>query len=236
MLENHFNGIVSYDYDVEYSCEESGCCSEGICRCGRIYDEHIISPCVSELTNFFYSKMIDISKAGKRNNKINSIFYGGEEIDKYFINRILTKYKLYDPDVWSIDIVAGYYGDEIGDVRLNNTTFEIVVDACERVLNFDNLSDKVKFILTVEYGYLLNDLSKCDFESIEIDKSEIDFKDLNQNHIQNIEKSLPLIYYDENHYKLHRGVVRKSGDKYKIIDGYHRILSTNAKFKVFSTI
>jgi len=238
-LENRFNDIVLYDYETDYSCSDSGCVSEGICRCGQIYDARVTHVDIMRMSEHIYDELMHPrTKSGKRNLKIDTIFYGGEQIDIYCINRIITKYKLYHSDTWNISVVGGYYGDEIGDVYLDKITFNLIIELCEKVLSFDNLSDKIKYVLSIEYGYLLDDISNSEFNLIEIDKSDIDFSALNKNHISNIEKSLPLkynnyIFYDEK-YTLPRGVVRKFGNKYKIIDGYHRILSAgDNKFKVF---
>ena len=49
----NFQYIIDFDYNYEYSCEDSGCNSEGICRCGRIYEEKIKFVNINKLTNFF---------------------------------------------------------------------------------------------------------------------------------------------------------------------------------------
>lgn len=239
ILENRFNSIVIYNYEIEYSCSDSGCVSDWICRCGRIYDARVTHVDLIRMSEQIYDFIMNpMTKSGKRNSKIDTIFYGGRQIDIYCINRIVTKYKIFNPDVWTVGVVGGYYGDEIGDVYLDKITFNLIIELCEKVLSFDNLSDKIKYVLSIEYGYLLDDIYNSEFDLIEIDKSDIDFSALNKNYISNIEKSLPLkhnnyIFYGDD-YNLPRGIVRKFGNKYKIVDGYHRILSAgDDKFKVF---
>jgi hypothetical protein len=240
MLENRFNYIVDYDYETEYSCEDSGCSEEGICRCGRIYDVSINSVNITKLTDLIYESLVDFtSKAGKRQQKLNHLFYGGEVVDKYCINRILSHYKLYEIKNWEVDICGGYYGDEIGDVTMNDIVFKLVNSEFNKLMELETLSEKIKLVLSLEYGYLLPDLESKDFEIVNITKSDIDFKSLNQNHIRlvNVEKeSNGLNHYSSSSYHLPRGVVRKSGNQFKIIDGFHRIIGYDVanSFPVFA--
>lgn len=241
MLENRFNYIVDYDYDTEYSCEDSGCDEEGICRCGHICNVTINSVDITKLTNSIYESLVDNSKAGKRQQKLNQLFYGGEVVDKYCINRILSHYKLHNIGNWNVDVTGGYYGDEIGDVTMNGIVFNLISSECQKLMELETLSDKIKFVLSLEYGYLLPDLEKSDFEIINITKSDIDFKSLNQNHIRivNEEKELNgLSHYNSSSYHLPRGVVRKFGNQFKIVDGFHRMIGYDGanSFPVFVII
>jgi hypothetical protein len=237
MLENRFNYIVDYDYETEYSCEDSGCNSEGICRCGRIYNVEVTPVDMMKLTTHIYESLVDDSKAGKRQQKLNQLFYGGEVVDKYCINRILSHYKLYESKNWEVEIEGGYYGDEIGDVTMNGIVFDLVQSECYKLMELETLSDKIKSVLSLEYGYLLPDLESANFEIIDISQSDIDFKSLNQNHIRLVKEekeSNGLNHYNSSSYDLPRGVVRKLGDNYKIVDGFHRMMASEAlNFKVF---
>jgi len=227
MLENRFNYVIDYDYEQEYSCEDSGCDQEGICRCGRIYDVTINSVDITKLTDFIYESLIDNSKAGKRQQKLNQLFYGGEVIDKYCINRIISHYKLYETRNWNVEIEGGYYGDETGDVTMSQIVFDLVHSECQKLMELETLSEKIKLVLSLEYGYLLPDLENKDFEIVNITKSDIDFKSLNQNHIRlvNEEKELNgLSHYNSSSYHLPRGVVRRFGNQFKIVDGFHRMI------------
>lgn len=238
MLENRFNDIVDYNYDTEYSCEDAGCNDEGICRCGNIYNVEITPVDMIKLTDHIYECLLDNSKAGKRQQKLNQLFYGGELIDKYCINRIISHYKLYETRHWEVEIEGGYYGDETGDVTMNQITFDLVQSECHKLMELETLSDKIKSVLILEYGYLLPDLETADFDIIEISQSDIDFKSLNQNHIKLVkeEKELNgLNHYNSSSYNLPRGVVRKFGNNYKIIDGFHRMIGYDGSksFSVF---
>ena len=220
-MRNSFQYVVDYDYDVRYSCRESGCNDEGICRCSEIYNERITNIDLISLTEHFYQNLIDVSsKSGKRNQKLNQIFFNDKDIDKYFINRILTINKLYNKDIWEIDFGPSYYGDEINDIFMRSQLFDKVIEECEMVIWFDSLSDKVKYILELEYGKVLDSLKNSDFKIDEIFKEEIDFENSNQKHLELINKK-DLSYYEDFPYIC--GIVKKVENKYKIIDGHHRL-------------
>ena len=57
MLKNDYYA-PQYDYNTEYSCEESGCHVESICRCGRIIDARVESVDLSYLTNEIYDQLL----------------------------------------------------------------------------------------------------------------------------------------------------------------------------------
>ena len=61
-LRNDFNHMVSYDYDIEYSCEESGCIEERICRCGYITNTYLKSVDVSSIVTNIYSEIFTLTK------------------------------------------------------------------------------------------------------------------------------------------------------------------------------
>jgi hypothetical protein len=224
MLENKFNytSSVEYDYNTYYSCEESGCFSEGICRCGVIENASVTNIDINKLSSYIYGEMVDLkSTSGKRENRLNEIFYGGETVDMYCIHRILSINKIYDVCKWEVGVEGGYYGQEIGDIFIDNKIFDIFKKQIEQVLEFDNLTDKIKFILELEYGFLLPELKDVEFELIEVSKDMIDLSGSNQKHIRGIS----VLPYYLSEYKLPRGVVKKSKDKFKIIDGFHRIVN-----------
>ena len=235
MLRNSYTYSVEYDSDTTYSCEESGCYEEGICRCGQISNAAVTYVDILKLTVDIYDQLVDTSSTqGKRESRLAELFYGGPEVDRYCIHRILTRHKVWDTNNWTVGVSGGYYGDEIGDISLNDIVFKQVSKDCYDMLQFSSIGDKLRFVLSLEYGYLLGDIQQADFEIVEITKDDIDFNKLNQNHINNVRKE-NLSYYRLK-YDLPRGVVRKSGTKYKIIDGFHRIISAEdgKTFRVFT--
>lgn len=228
-MKNEFLYVsgVEYDYDATYDCENSFCNEEGICRCSTIHDARVTEIDLVSLSEYFYHKLMDIgSKSGKRDSSINDILYGGKNVDLYFINRILTINKVYNTYNWEVETCGGYYGDEIENVSLSN--FEKVISECNHLLSIDNLSDKVRYILKLEYNKVLDSLKDKEFEIITINKSDINFDLSNQKHLKLINNKDLSFYKD---YPYYCGIVKRSGSKFKIIDGYHR-LSTVKKRKI----
>jgi hypothetical protein len=235
MLRNSYYS-TQYDYDTEYSCydEDSSCNQEGVCRCGYICNARVTDVNMRSVTEQIYKQFVDIdSLQGKRDARLSDIFSGGPEVDKYCINRIITHYQVWNVDNWKVNISNGYYGNEIDDVSLNDIILTQVSRDCSDMMQLSSIGDKLRLVLTLEYGYILDDIRVSDFDIISIKKDEIDFKKLNQNHIENVRKE-DLSFYSSDKYVLPRGVVRRSGDKYKIIDGFHRITASDeTTFKVF---
>jgi len=235
MLRNSYYS-TQYDYDREYSCyvdEDSYCAQDGICRCSRIYNAHVTDVDMRSMTEEIYKQFVDTdSLQGKRDARLSELFSGGPEVDKYCINRIITHYRLWNPDNWKVNVSGGYYGDEIDDVSLDDIILKQVSKDCSDMIQLSSIRDKLRFVLTLEYGYLLDDIRVSDFDIISITKEDIDFKKLNKNHIENVLKE-DLSFYSSDKYVLPRGVVRRSGDKYKIVDGFHRITAGEKTFKVF---
>jgi hypothetical protein len=237
MLKNDYYA-PQYDYNTEYSCEESGCHEEGICRCGRINDAHVESVDLSHLTIEIYDQLVPSnSKSKKRDSRISQLLYGGELIDKYCIYRILSINKVWNTDLWEVNTSGGYYGDEVDNVTLDISTLSKVSTQCSKVFEFTTLRDKLLYVIELEYGFVLDEIKDCDFELVTIYKNHIDFKKLNQNHIKNV-KMEDLSHYSEDKYDLPRGIVRGEIDNYKIIDGFHRIIASDDKkpFGVFRVI
>jgi hypothetical protein len=233
MLKLDYKYSTEYNYDTEFSCENSGCDDEGICRCGHIIDAYVKSVNLSSLTDEIYIQfMSGDKKSRKRESRISEILYGGEITDKYCIYRILSINKVFDTTFWRLNICSGYYGDEIDDVTIDALLLFKINEQCEKLFQLQTLSEKLKYVLELEYGFLLDDIKDCEFELISIYKNHIDFKKLNQNHINNVKME------DLEHYKTHllpRGIVRGDIDNYKIIDGFHRIIAADDKnpFSVF---
>lgn len=240
MLKSHYHS-PDYTYNTEYSCETHGCNEEGICRCGTIVDLEVTKIDLSYLTQEIYEQLIPSDrKSRKRDTKLSQLLYGGEVVDKYCIYRILSINKVYDPSFWEVNITGGYYGDEIDGVYLDKSVLSKIESECQKLFELESLSDKLRYVIELEYGYVLDELQDCEFELISIYKSYIDFKKLNQNHIKMV-KMEDLDHYSIDNYDLPRGIVRgdSSGwipvDNYKIVDGFHRIIAAPDKksFQVF---
>jgi hypothetical protein len=236
MLINDFvDSFIDFEYLNEYSCEKSGCEDDGICRCSSIIDINIKNIKLSQLTDIIYEYYLPVDRISrKRDLCISKILYGGESVDKYCIYRILSNNKVYIPNNWELKIVSGYYGQEISGSIMNNEIFYKIRKEIKSLFSLKKLSDKIKYTLKLEYGYLSDNIINSDFEIISIYKKDIDIESLNKNHFLNTKKE-DLSHYSRVSYNLPRGIVKKMLNGYSIIDGYHRIESINDDnlFEVF---
>lgn len=223
--------FIDHSHKTEYLCDMS-CEYEGICRCMSIVDPKVNSVDVSRLSNHIYSKMIGKDLVGKRNKKLSNLLYGGSLIDIYCINRILTKLEIWKNKNWRFIINKSYYGEDISDIKMDPSIYSKILKEIKTVLSIDDLSEKIKYVLKFEYGYLTDELKSGKFELIEINKSDIEW--VNEKNFDLTSKKVL------NHYRkfeLPRGVVKKVDDKYQIIDGQHRIYSSpNEKIQVFKLV
>lgn len=225
-LRNDFKYMVSYDYDTIYSCEESGCNEEGICRCGHITNTYLNKVDVSAIVNNIYSEIFDNSISTKRNNVINSLWGISSEIQKYTIDRILRVNKIWKPEFWNINVSGGYYGQEIDEVILIEDMVLKINSQLERAFQIDNLSERVEYLLTIENGFILDDIKDKKYHISVIDIDDIIFSNTEHKRKVVIEE---LEHYSDRNYSGIRGIVKKDGIKWKLIDGYHRLSKTENK-------
>ena len=180
-----------------------------------------------------YDEFFEQGKAANRNNAINEVLYGiGKDIDIYTIDRILRSYKIWENENWNIEVEGGYYGQEAGNVTIKESIADKIDEELWTVFSLPSLKEKIEYLLNVEYGKVLPELSNCSYESIVIDKDEVVFGV--ENHLNKVMKK-DLDFYSDKNYSGIRGIVVKSGDKWRIVDGYHRIFTTKwPKLKVLA--
>lgn len=229
MVNNFFYSFITSEYECDYSCDDYGCEDEGICRCMSIINPKVKSVDVNRLSNHIYSKVVG---RGTRSDKLSDLLYGGSLVDTYCINRILTKFKIWKSSNWRFVINPSYYGEEIVDIKIQDKLFSELLSEFDRIISIDDLSEKIKYVLKFEYGYLTDELKSGGFELVDINKSDIEW--VNEKNLDLVSKK-GLNHYRK--YELPRGVVKKVGDKYHIIDGQHRIYSSSKeKIKVFKLV
>lgn len=218
-----YNGVY-VDYSYSYDCESYGCDEEGICRCGSIHNEHVDSVDVSSIVKKIYDDFFEQGKAADRNNVINEVLYGiGKDIDIYTIDRIIRSYKIWENENWNIEVEGGYYGQEVGDVTIKESIADKIEEELLTVFSLPSLKEKIEYLLKLEYGKILPEIADSSYESIVIDKDDVIFGV--EKHLKKVMKK-DLDFYSDKNYNSIRGIVKKSGDKWQVIDGYHRIFST----------
>jgi hypothetical protein len=222
-IKFQYNGVY-VDYSYTYDCENYGCDEEGICRCGSIHNESVESVDVSLIVKKIYDEFFEEGKAANRNNTINEVLYGiGKDIDIYTIDRIIRSYKIWESENWNIEVEGGYYGQEVNDVRIKESIADKIEEELMTVFSLPSLKEKIEYLLKVEYGKILPEITDSNYESITIDKDDIIFG--TEKHLDKVMKK-DLDFYSDKNYNGIRGIVKKSGDKWRVIDGYHRIFST----------
>lgn len=225
---------VRFTTEGHSSCHEWGCIDEGICRCyiiDSINIEDVNIQTISEL--LYYSIFGKNTKQEKRNNLINSLLYQ-TDIDFFAIDRILRNRKVYLNEKWNWETINNYYGDEVKSIYLNDSVYEEISKHLDEYFSMETFTDKVNFLLKIEYGYLLEELKNKSYEVVEVDYSDIHFPQ--KNHMK---KSKLNNHYDKEIFKewFIFGFCKKVDDKYVVIDGYHRLLSAgNKKIKKIKII
>ena len=167
-IDLHYR-CVDIDYHSEYDCSNNGCDDEGICRCGTIYETEINHVDVTQMVNLIYDKLFDdTTVSGKREGKLSQLLYGiGEDINRYTIDRVLRKYKVWEPDYYTVEVCGGYYGEEIEGVFLNQNIASKIEEELNIAFSIDDLSGRVEYLLGLEYGSLLPELEHCQYEIID---------------------------------------------------------------------
>lgn len=196
-----YNDYTNFSYDTYYPCQNgSDCCDNDYCRCGKITG-------ISDI-KINYSKAIKSIYDVKKPNLVL----------QYCLDRILIINNFHDSDNWELKVEAGYYGQEVAGVSCNNSGI-----ICDELKLLEVLSDidKLKKVLELEYGYLLESIKAYNnFEIKSMDVSDIILS--NENHYKKLNQQ-SVDYY--KNYELPRAIVKLTHDKYTIIDGYHRVIS-----------
>lgn len=228
IVGTNFRYHTDYDYNDYRDCDAYGCDEEGICRCGTIEDAHVISVKIPSMVEEIHANYFDNSLATKRNNTINTILGGvTKDIDIYTIDRILRINKVYEPTNWEVQICGGYYGQEIDDILLEDSIARKVEDQLDKAFSIIGLSERVEYLLMLEYGKILPELEGLKYSIETIERDSIIFG--SDGHYKNVLKE-DLEHYSDKNYCSIRGIVISKGDKYRLIDGYHRCSKSENRF------
>lgn len=195
---------------IEYDYERSGCiCHDWPCRCTVILNTWIENININKI-------MTELLRNHFKNNDLT-------EIDLYCFDRICRVNDIWDEGSYEIEVCPGYYGEEINGVFFDNE--EMVVSEFEKLLTLNSDVDKIKYILELEYGYIIESISDCNNVSI-IDCDPALVISPQKEYYHKLEKDVVESYKD---YKIPCAVCKKNGDKYFIIDGYHRVAANKDK-------
>lgn len=227
MIENNdYLQFLDWKSHWNNSCDSSGCYEEGICRCSKLKEVIIKSVNLSGLSFDFLSRFEENTLSVNRNKRLSEILwdYDYEQVNTYCIERILSINKIWDKSSWFPVTSDGYYGEDIEDIIIQRDIFEKIINQIEFLLNLDTLEQKIFYLLELEYGKVSDNLlgKKLSVQSVDFDKIEFSKK----SHLEMV-RSKNLDFYKD--YKGIKGVVKKFGNFYSVIDGYHRLSVNNLK-------
>lgn len=217
-LTRDLSYVIDYDYNTNYTCAESGCHEEGICRCGTLEDFIIKSVYFNSFVDYLFGSIFDKNtKEYKRISKINEAT-DIPNIDRYIIDRVLRKNKAYDVTYYYENISSGYYGEELDDIHMTSELSTKIYNDIVTGLSFSTLTEKVEWLLEYEYGECLEKHKGKEWKMCDVSPNDIEIQ--SKNHFDIIEDEY--IYEDYNDIFC---LCYKSFDKFKLIDGYHRLKS-----------
>jgi hypothetical protein len=226
-MENDFKYSLRYNDYGDYSCEESGCHDEGICRCYRINEIEINSVNISRITENIFIQLHKNDSQHKRDKALTNILYDYDIdlVNKYCIHRVLTICKIWDIDNWNAKVTGGYYGDEVGDILIEEDIFKEVSKHIDSIMDLETLKDKIDYVLKLEYGFILDKIKDKDYHIVVVESNDLDFGQ--DKHYKNVlHKTLD--YYSDKEYLRDsiRGVAYLDHGKWRVVDGYHRLTQT----------
>lgn len=199
---------TNLQYEVEYDYERSQCTCNAYengdyCRCTTIERAWVESINVKLVIRKLYEKYCQELST----------------LHEYCFDRICTIFKIYDKDYYTVESCGGYYGEEIEGVYFENESQ--IVDAFLQVLALESDIEKIKFILELEYGYLIENVRKATVAYI----SPVPTKHIvlpQQEYFIKLDKA---VIEDYKNRKLPIAVCLESGGYYKLVDGYHRFVA-----------
>lgn len=206
---------TNLQYTVDYDYERSRCTCKAYergdyCRCTTIKHAWIDDVNVNEVVRKLY----------ETHSRTDS------DIDEYCFDRICYVFKIYDKDYYEIETGGGYYGEEVYGVYFENE--EKIYNAYYEMLALRADIEKIKYCLKLEYNYLIDCVETTDFAYI-IEVSPNDIRP------PQTEYFIKLANYAIEEYKnrnLPIAVCIKDGSKYRLIDGYHRLVANKDREKV----
>jgi hypothetical protein len=140
------------------------------------------------------------------------------DLEVMFIERVLVNSKIYNPKYWDISISKyGMNGDEVGSAKLKPHIAALCAAHICEILTLPTLGSRVRRLLVLEYGYLLDSVYSKEWSYEKIRKDQMVFA--NQERFAELDKEMVDVYKT---YPLPRAICVLENSKYRVIDGYHR--------------
>ena len=206
---------TNLQYIVDYDYERSRCTCDAYargdyCRCTTIEQTWIDNVNVCDVVEELYRK----------HSRTDSY------IDKYCFDRICYAFKIYDKDYYEVEPTWGYYGEEINGVWFENE--EKIFNAYYEVLDLNTVLEKIQYCLKLEYNYLI-DCVESAASAVIIEVSPNSIRLPQTEYFIKVDKNVIEEYKNRN---LPIAVCFRDGDKYRLIDGYHRFVANKDRDSV----
>lgn len=144
------------------------------------------------------------------------------ELDRYCIDRIIRKSELYVKYNWNVEVEQDYYGDCIGNI---SPAYDDFYSNVNDYLKCTSDIEKIEFILDMDYEFLLDKVKDKRWSIVEVELSDIIIP--NQPYMSEIEVEE---WYEVN--ELPVCLCVKRGNKFELVDGYHRLKNLKDKSKI----
>jgi hypothetical protein len=222
-LDFSCSGGIEYDYSRVEACDHDERCANDYCRCTTLENFEVIK--INHL------KLVEIIKDRLKNDHV------------LFDNDIIKICEKIKIDDFEFNVTGGYYGEELDSITIDNS--EIVKELadiftvkgyrkvklkqilCNSEKYNSDLDAYVKKLLTDEYGYVVDVLDDYKFKIVEVDTKEIVFPQKEYDNFIKVQELCDYKDIDDIY-----GLVRLFGNKYHVIDGYHRINANVNKSKL----
>jgi hypothetical protein len=212
----------AYYFDIDY--DRTGCtgCSD-YCRCSSLVNIKI-----NKIEN--HEHLLDdiLKSTGLVYPKQDKKFY------LYAVERFGKLVGLDNSASYEASACSGYYGEELNStVELDYELSKQLEEFVATVLSTHNKTLIINDLLTREYGYVLDSLKTVkDWEVREVNYKDILFPNKNRFEYTTRVDSKLVAKYREVDLDLPKGLVVLEDNKYRVIDGYHRLIASDTKDKV----
>lgn len=190
--------------DYEYDRTDCNGRCDSICRCTKI-----INPRVTSIGNSL--SMVNVYESSNTWKPLKL-----SEMVKYGIDRLFRIYQLYHVTKWKVNVVGGYYGEEVnGMCPYDHIVSHRFLEDVRAILDMSDL-EIVKYLLIKEYSYIhesIADITKC--EIIKLDSSELMRQEVHFSRVKNSDLSNYCLVDGLPIGVVYRGI--------RLIDGYHRV-------------
>ena len=211
-MRKHIFEKTNLDWIVDYDYERSACtCGDWLCRCTTIERAWVDKINVNKVVDKLYHTH---SKSDL-------------DIDKYCFDRICYAFKIYDKDFYEVETGGGYYGEEVHGVYFEDE--EKIVNAYREVLALNTDVEKIKYCLRLEYGYLIDCVESATLANL-ITTPPNDIRLPQMEYFKKVDKNVIEEYKNRN---LPVAVCVRDGNKYRLIDGYHRFVANKDSNEVY---